>query len=457
MADPARSSFHEGIGSSTESDIDGTITSSPSRRSGSSPSQEPCLDPSDGRPSRDFAMPVSELGVNHLDQHDMTENGMERELDHLHSASAPELHAGLGRLEATGVVPTLEPLSIPKGTDPILTGTCDVMVPGSKTMDVGMQPPARGPDSVLPRCSSSSTKGKQKQKTVHFELSPEREPESGQEDINEDSIERPSFPNFQPLKPGDPGWETSADRPPVKLPIRFRDAVGRNYVFPWEKAKTWKGMERLIKACFIHVEIIGTHVDQGHYDLFGISEPSLGLLKKEPVVGSGPDEPTPSASSLSSADSGNNGTSTTGPSEMAAPTIPSLTPSPPSNNPSSSSSTTTTPHAAQPQDNLILHVPVGPIILPELWDELVVPGMLVTMHMWPLSPPIGAPPPPPPLPPAGPAGRGRGRGLPIGPTQVGMPPMPVPHNSWFGPDPRVVVFNDMARTRGKTKRRQGNY
>ncbi|KAI1200810.1 hypothetical protein F5X97DRAFT_292128 [Nemania serpens] len=44
---------------------------------------------------------------------------------------------------------------------------------------------------------------------------------------------------FQPLSFGDPGWEQVADRPPQKLPIRFRDAVGRNYVFPWEKAKTW--------------------------------------------------------------------------------------------------------------------------------------------------------------------------------------------------------------------------
>lgn len=44
---------------------------------------------------------------------------------------------------------------------------------------------------------------------------------------------------FQPLSPGDPGWERSAGRPPRKLPIRFHDAYGRNYVFPWEKAKMW--------------------------------------------------------------------------------------------------------------------------------------------------------------------------------------------------------------------------
>lgn len=48
-------------------------------------------------------------------------------------------------------------------------------------------------------------------------------------------VEKP----FQPLSFGDPGWEKSAGRTPQKLPIRFRDAVGRNFVFPWEKVKTW--------------------------------------------------------------------------------------------------------------------------------------------------------------------------------------------------------------------------
>lgn len=45
---------------------------------------------------------------------------------------------------------------------------------------------------------------------------------------------------FRPLRPGEPGWEKSSDRPPKKLPIRLKDAVGRQFVFPWEKAKTWE-------------------------------------------------------------------------------------------------------------------------------------------------------------------------------------------------------------------------
>lgn len=54
-----------------------------------------------------------------------------------------------------------------------------------------------------------------------------------------------------------------------KPPIRFKDAVGRKFSFPFHLCKTWKGMESLIKQAFLHVEIIGEHVHQGHYDLMG--------------------------------------------------------------------------------------------------------------------------------------------------------------------------------------------
>lgn len=57
---------------------------------------------------------------------------------------------------------------------------------------------------------------------------------------------------FQPLQVGDPGWERSADRPPKKLPIRFKDARGRNYVFPWERAKTWDVSESYFIAAKVH-------------------------------------------------------------------------------------------------------------------------------------------------------------------------------------------------------------
>jgi chemotaxis protein histidine kinase CheA len=55
----------------------------------------------------------------------------------------------------------------------------------------------------------------------------------------------------------------------LKEPIKFKDAVGRKFSFPWHLCKTWKGMENLIKQAFLHVDMIGQHVQEGHYDLTG--------------------------------------------------------------------------------------------------------------------------------------------------------------------------------------------
>jgi hypothetical protein len=81
-----------------------------------------------------------------------------------------------------------------------------------------------------------------------------------------------------------------------KAGIKFKDAVGRKFTFPWHLCKTWKGMENLIKQAFLHVDIIGPRVLQGHYDLMG---------------------------------------------------------------------------------------PDGEIILPQVWDDMIIPGWEVSMHMWP--------------------------------------------------------------------------
>ncbi|KAM7212468.1 hypothetical protein V8F06_012155 [Rhypophila decipiens] len=51
--------------------------------------------------------------------------------------------------------------------------------------------------------------------------------------------------------------------------IQFKDAVGRKFTFPWKLAQLWAGMEELIKQAFLHVDVIGPHVQQGHYDLMG--------------------------------------------------------------------------------------------------------------------------------------------------------------------------------------------
>lgn len=67
--------------------------------------------------------------------------------------------------------------------------------------------------------------------------------------------------------------EAAAKNKPIpdmeKAPIKFKDAVGRKFSFPWHLCKTWKGMESLIKQAFQHVDVIGQHVQEGHYDLMG--------------------------------------------------------------------------------------------------------------------------------------------------------------------------------------------
>lgn len=55
----------------------------------------------------------------------------------------------------------------------------------------------------------------------------------------------------------------------LKAPIKFKDAIGRKFSFPWHLCKTWRGMEGLIKQAFMHIDLIGDQVHQGMYDLKG--------------------------------------------------------------------------------------------------------------------------------------------------------------------------------------------
>ncbi|OCK79894.1 hypothetical protein K432DRAFT_298830 [Lepidopterella palustris CBS 459.81] len=57
--------------------------------------------------------------------------------------------------------------------------------------------------------------------------------------------------------------------PKPQAPVKFKDAVGRKFSFPFGKCNTWEGMFELVKEAFKHVEIIGPHVDAGHFDLVG--------------------------------------------------------------------------------------------------------------------------------------------------------------------------------------------
>ncbi|KAG8169258.1 hypothetical protein KVR01_000003 [Diaporthe batatas] len=58
----------------------------------------------------------------------------------------------------------------------------------------------------------------------------------------------------------------------AKPPVKFKDAVGRKFTFPFHLVKTWKGMEDLIKQSFLQVEGIGPHVQEGQYDLVDSEE-----------------------------------------------------------------------------------------------------------------------------------------------------------------------------------------
>ncbi|CZT01139.1 uncharacterized protein RCO7_02765 [Rhynchosporium graminicola] len=61
-----------------------------------------------------------------------------------------------------------------------------------------------------------------------------------------------------------------------KAPIRFKDAVGRKFSFPFHLAATWNGISELIKQAFLHVDVLGPHVNDGHFDLICSSGRSTG-------------------------------------------------------------------------------------------------------------------------------------------------------------------------------------
>ncbi|KAH7310874.1 hypothetical protein B0I35DRAFT_412308 [Stachybotrys elegans] len=51
--------------------------------------------------------------------------------------------------------------------------------------------------------------------------------------------------------------------------LKFKDAVGRKFTFPFNMVNTWQGMEEVIKQAFLQVDVLGPHVQNGHYDIIG--------------------------------------------------------------------------------------------------------------------------------------------------------------------------------------------
>ncbi|CAM1500797.1 Fc.00g099590.m01.CDS01 [Cosmosporella sp. VM-42] len=126
-------------------------------------------------------------------------------------------------------------------------------------------------------------------------------------------------------------WEVDAERPAQKLPILFKDAVGRKFLIPWRRAKTWEGMKMTIDSAFEKIDgPLGVHVPAGHYDL--------------------------SFTAASCADENTNH------GENPAPTGPS---------------------SSSPETLSRSNVPV--IIMPDFWEDLIQPGMSVNMTMWPIG------------------------------------------------------------------------
>ncbi|KAI0408842.1 hypothetical protein F4802DRAFT_593709 [Xylaria palmicola] len=273
----------------------------------------------------------------------------------------------------------------------------------------------------------TSWKQKQKQKA-----DPEAETDTFSDQLTDEH-------SIQPLGVGDPGWEASSGRAPQKLPIHFRDAVGRNFIFPWEKAKTWTGMRRLIQSCFLFVDVLGPHVMAGRYDLL-INLPlpmdANGVISPSSTVTPTPSLPSPSTAEIPSSSAASGSSSTV-------------------NLPSSSSS-------SQQQHKSSF------IVLPELWDDTIEPGMLVVQHMWPFQTPnfvaqpvqpSPAQPQPPHHHPPAPArgrgairGRGRGPGIFGGRGGIGaniLPPHPIPASR-----PPMIAVNPEPPMRGKTRKRQ---
>ncbi|KAK7708113.1 hypothetical protein SLS64_006935 [Diaporthe eres] len=126
-------------------------------------------------------------------------------------------------------------------------------------------------------------------------------------------------------------------------PISFKDAVGRNYTLPFETCRKWDAMKATIIEAFNHVEVIGPHVVEGHFDLrpwLLLHGVIIGCLRccKALILSYSEDENVTDTIKVSSN---------------------------------------------------------GEIILPHLWSTTIKPGAAISMKMWPKTPLRGLYGPPP--------------------------------------------------------------
>ncbi|ORY59449.1 uncharacterized protein BCR38DRAFT_488477 [Pseudomassariella vexata] len=397
--------------------------------------------------------------------------GPSREFDNLH------IYSSVDRVDEAGAADQNSPSGTTYGSSaivPKLAAQVEDAPDSAKNNNLGLRhaepqtwnacSPSSVPEHATGSCSSKG-KQKEKEKEVHFSTPPGHS--------NRDASHSE--------------WNASPDRPPAKLPISFKDCVGRYFVFPWEKVKTWEGMERLILAAFLHVDILGSHVFQGHYDLwtYDISPESAASNTSTDItqIETGMSKELLAAFRPSSGKVGTSGASTA----TTPPPIPSISaPLPPSvptpdqgqvpmssssSASSSSSFSTSSPHTNTPPSQ---PGPAAPktshqqyftpasatrqkyIILPAIWEETIIPGILICMDLWPMAPQhsssssgvFGA---------AGAYsaathghGRGGGGGMPGGP-----PPATNAHvvTGTPGPPRTVWYFPRPLKRRGKTRKK----
>lgn len=94
-----------------------------------------------------------------------------------------------------------------------------------------------GEGGVVVESAKSRGKGKAKEEASgqsNGELSPSTRPTSRPVGYSSRRDEKDDDDN------DDDDWDRSADRPRLKRPIRFKDVLGRQMLWPWERAKTWK-------------------------------------------------------------------------------------------------------------------------------------------------------------------------------------------------------------------------
>ncbi|KAF5981882.1 hypothetical protein FCOIX_4021 [Fusarium coicis] len=96
------------------------------------------------------------------------------------------------------------------------------------------------------------------------------------EEITGTYIRKPGTEEAKPSSPA-PAQEDIAV-------IRFKDAVGRKFTFPYHLVQKWEGMEDMIKEAFMRVDVLYPHILARHYDLASPDGNTIHPLKWESTV-----------------------------------------------------------------------------------------------------------------------------------------------------------------------------